>query len=222
MLPLSFKTLASHAPVILFLGAHSDDIEIGCTGTVMNLADQLPEARVHWVVFSALGARESEARASAAELLAPLKESSVETYGFKDGYFPQAMSDIKDHFEALKQRIKPDIIFTHERNDLHQDHRIINELTWNTFRDHFVLEYEIPKYDGGLGNPNFFINVAQDKVQRKCEHLMKHFATQSNHHWFTADLFSGLMRLRGVECRSNSGFAEAFYSRKATFHWDGV
>jgi LmbE family N-acetylglucosaminyl deacetylase len=206
-------------PTILFLGAHSDDIEIGCGGSILKLSEENPEAHIHWVVFSAAGDRETEARQSATAMLAPFHSSQIETFDFKDGYFPHFNSAIKDQFEKLKAELVPDIIFTHHRDDLHQDHRIIGELCWNTFRDHFILEYEIPKYDGGLGNPNCFVNLPQPIVNKKCEHLNKHFATQRNQHWFSDDLFSGLMRLRGVECRSPSGFAEGFYSRKATLSW---
>gem|GEM_PF-4872953 len=152
-------------------------------------------------------------------MLQPFQSSKIDTFGFKDAYFPQFVGDIKNRFEALKAQISPDIVFTHQRNDLHQDHRVIGELTWNTFRDHFILEYEIPKFDGGLGSPNCFVSLPEPIVSRKCDHLNHHFASQRDQHWFADDLFRGLMRLRGVECRSPSGFAEGFYCRKATLSW---
>ena len=212
--------LSSSEPIsILLLGAHSDDIEIGCGGTLMRLAEALPHAHIHWAVFSASGLREEEARNSAAQLLSPFRSSEVSIFDFKDGYFPQGMGDIKDRFEAIKSQISPDVIFTHHCDDRHQDHRIMGELTWNTFRDHFILEYEIPKYDGGLGSPNHFVTLSEAVVTQKCHHLIQHFASQRNQHWFSEDLFRGLMRLRGVECRSATGFAEGFYCRKAIMSW---
>lgn len=219
MLSLTPLISSEQTPAILFLGAHSDDIEIGCGGTILKLAEENPEAHIHWVVFSARGARETEARQSAEELLKPFHSSDIEILGFKDGYFPQFTGEIKDHFETLKTRLSPGMVFTHHRDDLHQDHQIIGDLTWNTFRDHYILEYEIPKYDGGLGSPGCFIHLSRSIVDKKCEHLDRHFASQRDQHWFTDDLFSGLMRLRGVECRSPSGFAEGFYSRKAILTW---
>ena len=204
---------------ILFLGAHSDDIEIGTGGTIMRLAKETPQAHAHWVVFSARGRREEEARASAAPFLGLFQSSELSVFDFRDGYFPQCFGEIKNRFEELKPRICPDIIFTHHGNDLHQDHRLVGELTWNTFRDHLILEYEIPKYDGGLGNPNFFVTLAEAEVARKCDHLVQHFASQRESHWFSDDLFRGLMRLRGVECRSPTGYAEGFHCRKAILSW---
>lgn len=219
MLPLSFSFPEDHRPVILFIGAHSDDIEIGCGGSILRIAREMPDAHIHWVVYSASGARANEARLSANGLLGPVQSSEIELLDFRDGFFPQHAGDIKDHFESLKARLVPDIIFSHHRADLHQDHRVINELTWNTFRNHLILEYEIPKYDGDLGSPNCFTTLSAAIVANKCEHLARYFSSQRDHHWFTADLFSGLMRLRGMECRSPSGFAEGFYCRKATLDW---
>jgi len=209
----------SESVSILFLGAHADDIEIGSGGTIMRLAMEAPHAHAHWVVFSARGQREEEARASAAPSLGLFRSSELSIFDFRDGYFPKYFGEIKDRFEAIKSRICPDVIFTHHRNDLHQDHRLVGELTWNTFRDHFILEYEIPKYDGGLGNPNFFVTLTEAEVTRKCDHLIQHFASQRKLHWFSDDLFRGLMRLRGVECRSPTGFAEGFHCSKAIFSW---
>jgi len=212
--------LRTSQPVtVLFLGAHGDDIEIGTAGTIRRLASEVPQAHVHWVVFSAHGQREEEVRKSAAQFLGLFGSSELSIFDFRDGYFPQFTGEIKDRFEEIKTRISPDVIFTHHSHDRHQDHRLVGELTWNTFRDHFILEYEIPKYDGGLGDPNFFVALSEAEVTEKCDHLIQHFASQRTLHWFSNDLFRGLMRLRGTECRSPSGFAEGFHCRKAIFSW---
>ncbi|PWB70369.1 MAG: PIG-L domain-containing protein [Anaerolineales bacterium] len=202
---------------ILLLGAHSDDIEIGLGGTILRLADEYPNLAVTWVVFSATGDRAVEARKSAEDFLQGVPNKQIFLKEFKDGYFPSRVADIKDVFEELKKSLSPDVIFTHYRNDLHQDHRQLNELTWNTWRDHFILEYEIPKYDGDLGNPNFFVALDDELCERKTDLLMRHFQTQSNKHWFSPETFNALMRLRGVECKSTGGYAEAFYGRKVSF-----
>ncbi len=198
---------------LLFLGAHSDDIEIGCGAAVLRLARECRGAAVHWVVFASTPERADEARGSAAEFLAGFSKPKVEVLSFRDSHFPSQIADIKSRFESLKAS-EPHLVFTHCRQDLHQDHRVINELTWNTFRDHAILEYEVPKYDGDLASPNFFVPVDAESASAKARLLVKHFGTQRAKHWFTEDLFLGLMRLRGVECRSESGFAEAFYARK--------
>jgi len=215
-----FPELRTSQPVtVLLLGAHGDDIEIGTAGTIRRLASQMPHAHVHWVVFSAHGQRKEEARKSATRFLGLFGSSELSIFDFRDGYFPQFSGDIKDRFEEIKTRISPDVIFTHHSHDRHQDHRLVAELTWNTFRDHFILEYEIPKYDGGLGDPNFFVTLSETEVTEKCDHLIQHFASQHELHWFSNDLFRGLMRLRGAECRSPTGFAEGFHCRKAIFSW---
>lgn len=201
---------------VLCLGAHSDDIEIGCGGTILRLAAEYPDLCFYWVVFGASGPREEEAKASAAEFLANAKESRVIVEGYRDGFFPYHGAEIKDYFERLKREISPTLIFTHYRNDLHQDHRLLCELTWNTFRNHLILEYEIPKYDGDLGSPNFFVHLDEAQCQRKVDALLDHFQTQGNKDWFTRETFYALMRLRGVESKAPSGYAEAFYGRKIT------
>jgi LmbE family N-acetylglucosaminyl deacetylase len=202
-------------PCILFLGAHSDDIEIGCGATVLHLANELAGAEIHWVVFSAQEARLKEATTSAEDFLSAFAGRNIEVHAFRDAYFPSSFEQIKDVFEKLQRRISPHLIFTHHKSDLHQDHRLIGELTWNTFRDHLILEYEIPKFDGGLGDPNFFLPVSNDLCELKIKKLLHHFDTQKDKQWFSPDLFSGLMRLRGLEGASPSGLAEAFYCRKA-------
>jgi LmbE family N-acetylglucosaminyl deacetylase len=217
MLKLVFDKPKDAQLNILCLGAHSDDIEIGLGGTVLRLVGEYPKLAVTWVVFSAIGNRAEEAQKSAEDFLLGVPNKQILLKEFKDGYFPSRVADIKDVFEELKKSLSPDVIFTHYRNDLHQDHRQLNELTWNTWRDHFILEYEIPKYDGDLGNPNFFIALDEKLRDKKIELLMRHFQTQANKHWFTPETFGALMRLRGVECKSAGGYAEAFYGRKVSF-----
>lgn len=198
---------------ILALGAHSDDIEIGAGGTIRKLIRENPGARIVWVVLSALGQRAEEARRSAERFLKGAGDSEVVLHGFRDGHFPAEWADVKTVFEGLKA-FAPDLVLTHYGEDRHQDHRVISELTWNTFRDHPILEYEIPKYDGGLGSPNVFVPVAHQDADEKIAALMACFPTQAGKDWFDDLTFRGLMRLRGLECRSTSGLAEAFYARK--------
>ena len=200
----------------LFLGAHSDDIEIGAGGTVQTLLQRYPDAHVDWVVFSSAGVREQEALGSAAEFLEDIAGKDVLLGGFRTSFFPYDGADIKEFFEKLKARGTPDLILTHYRDDLHQDHALVSKLTWNTFRDHLILEYEIPKYDGDLGRPNMYVPIAQEAVDRKIGAIMRHFGSQSKRQWFTEDTFTSLMRVRGVECNAPSRFAEAFHLRKAT------
>ncbi len=199
---------------VLCLGAHSDDIEIGCGGTVRTLIASHPGIEFDWVVLSALGERRREAEAGAAAFLSGAARASVTVEEFRDGYFPYAGAGIKDWFEGLKRSVDPDLVLTHHRRDLHQDHRLVSELTWNTFRDHLVLEYEVPKYDGDLGAPNVFVPLDEKAYRTKVETLLAVFKTQSGNAWFTADAFQALMRLRGVESNAPSGHAEAFYGRK--------
>lgn len=214
MLRLRFDAGGKPPRVALFLGAHCDDVEIGCGGTLLRLLQDYPQLSVVWVTFSGSDAREKETRAAAARLLRKAQAPRVIVHRFRNGYFPWAGAEIKDAFELLKREVEPDIIFTHLRGDLHQDHRIINELTWNTFRDHLILEYEIPKYDGDLGAPNFFIPLDAAHCDEKVETLMSCFPSEAGKHWFSRETFMGLMRLRGMECNASSGYAEAFYSRK--------
>ncbi len=200
---------------ILCLGAHSDDIEIGCGATILELIAAYPRARIVWVVLSGDGTRELEARRSARLFLKGAARTEVIVRGFRDGFFPAQNSAIKEFFEELKQRTNPDLILTHYREDRHQDHRVVSDLTWNTWRNHLVFEYEIPKYDGDLGTPNVFVPISVTSARRKARDLCSVFRTQRNHHWFTRDVFLGLMRIRGLECCAPSGYAEAFHSRKA-------
>ena len=215
MLPLSLSRPAAAPIKLLVLGAHSDDAEIGCGGTVLKLAGEGALAEVCWVVLSGKGDRIEEARASAEAMLDGVPSKRILQPGFRDGFFPYDGADIKAFFEQELKSFAPDMILTHQRHDLHQDHRITCDLTWNTFRNHLILEYEVPKYDGDMGRPGFFVPIAEDVSRRKVEHLMTHFGTQVSRHWFTADLFEGLLRLRGMECNSPTLHAEAFYCRKA-------
>jgi LmbE family N-acetylglucosaminyl deacetylase len=201
------------APRLLALGAHSDDIEIGCGGTLLELADRYPDMAVDWVVFSATGERAAEARASAADFCAGL-DLHVEVRMFPENLFPWHGPDLKAHLEAVRRRARPDLVLTHWRGDAHQDHRTLGELTLNAFRDQLVLEYEVPKFDGDLGRPTVYSVLRPEVVQRKVDLLMKHFASQHHRPWFEPEVFRSLLRLRGVECVAGSGYAEAFHPRK--------
>jgi LmbE family N-acetylglucosaminyl deacetylase len=211
--------LGAGAREVLFLGAHCDDVEIGCGGTLISLARARPDVQLRVVLFSGDAVRAAESKAAIHRLVPAGARCEVEIHGFRDGFFPMEAVHIKETFEDLKRRCQPDLIFTHYEQDRHQDHRSICELTWNTFRNHMVLEYEIPKYDGDLGRPTFFMPLASDVVQHKIAALVASFPTQAGKRWFTPDLFSGLMRIRGMECNSPSGFAEAFYVRKLCGSW---
>jgi len=199
---------------VLCLGAHADDIEIGCGGTMLTLLDTVKPLSVTWVVFSAAGPRAEEARRAAGSCLAAAATREVVVHDFRDGFFPHTGAAIKEKFEELKTRPSPDLVFTHYRHDLHQDHRVLSELTRNTFRDHAILEYEIPKYDGDLGRPNVFVPLESSVVQRKVDLLLSSFPSQSGKRWFTDDLFRAHLRLRGMECNSPSNHAEAFHGHK--------
>jgi LmbE family N-acetylglucosaminyl deacetylase len=199
---------------ILCLGCHSDDIEIGCGGTILKLAAENPDCVFHWVVFSAIGARAAEASDAATQLVDPSRLKGPHLKAFRDGFMPFAGAEIKGVFEELKQTISPDLILTHYRKDAHQDHRLISGLTWNTFRDNLILEYEIPKFDGDIGQPGVFVPLPREMVEKKVRLIVDTFRSQSDKRWFQAETFFSLMRLRGMECNAPSGYAEAFYGRK--------
>lgn len=217
MLNLNLNIPTDRVPHFLFIGAHCDDIEIGCGGAVLELAQRYPEAVVYWVVLSGNSVRRKEAVRAAKAFARNWSSVEILIKDFRESYFPSQFDLIKDFFEDLKVRTRPDMIFTHFREDLHQDHRVVSEMTWNSFRDHMILEYEIPKYDGGLGSPSFFIPISSKARRRKVDILMRIFQSQKYKHWFTSETFGALMRLRGLECNSTSGYAEAFYSRKLVF-----
>jgi len=202
---------------VLALGAHADDIEIGCGGTLLRLAAERPDLEVTWVVLCSTPERAQEAQASAEAFLSGVRRGQVVVKSHRDGYLPWSGDRVKEDFEALKGTVAPDIVFTHYREDRHQDHRTVSDLTWNTWRNHLVLEYEIPKYDGDLGAPNLFSPLAAATVDRKIELVLAGFPTQAGKPWFTADLFRAVARIRGMECAAPEGLAEAFYCRKAVF-----
>ena len=214
MIHLNLDSVPGGPLSVLCLGCHSDDIEIGCGGTVLRLRDQYPNCIFHWVVFSAIGIRETEARRGAELFAGENRRENVVLKDFPDGFMPFAGGEVKAVFEYLKNTISPDLIFTHNRNDAHQDHRLIAELTWNTFRDHFILEYEIPKYDGDLGQPSVFVPLEAEIYERKVRYILDAFQSQRTKRWFQESAFLSLMRLRGMECNALSGYAEAFYGRK--------
>ena len=199
---------------VLCLGAHSDDIEIGVGATLLTMIGHGIHLEVQWCVLSGAGDREHEARASAADFLLGAAGANIEVMSFRDGFFPEQGEAIKSWFETLKTRVKPDVILTHRRDDAHQDHRSVCRLTWNTFRDHCIFEYEVPKWDGDLGQPNVYVPVAADTIKRKINLLTMHFGSQRPKHWFDEETFRGLARLRGMECRAQEHYAEAFFARK--------
>jgi LmbE family N-acetylglucosaminyl deacetylase len=199
---------------LLFIGAHSDDIEIGCGGTVLRLMKELPVSRVTWVVLSGNETRADEARRSARKYVPRRTELQIRQGTFRESYFPYVAAEVKEFFDRLGREVKPDIVFTHYRDDRHQDHRLLSELTYNTFRDHLIFEYEIIKLDGDIGNPNVYVSLDAATVRRKVKLVMDAFGTQRDKRWFSEDVFRGLLRIRGVEAGSPSGYAEAFYGRK--------
>lgn len=213
MIRFELEAGASRNLQILCLGCHSDDIEIGCGGTILRLARQYPECTFHWVVFSAPGIRADEARCGA-KVFAGERLDTLLLKDFRDGFLPFAGAEIKAIFEELKGQLSPDLILTHSRTDAHQDHRLVAEMTWNTFRDHMILEYEIPKYDGDMGQPSVFVALEADLYRQKVAQVVNIFKSQQTKRWFREDTFLALMRLRGMESNAPSGYAEAFYCRK--------
>lgn len=199
---------------VLCLGAHADDLEIGCSGTLLTLLEQNRHVRVTWVVFSASAERAREAVESARTLLAPAQDKEIIVKEFRDGFFPADGARLKEAFEEIKKSVVPDVIFSHHRADLHQDHRLVADLTWQTFRDHFILEYEVPKYDGDLGAPNVFVPLPEPVCRRKIAHILASFPSQADRRWFREEVFAALLRLRGLESNAPSDHAEAFYVRK--------
>ena len=213
MLKLECAVKKDHPLKILCLGAHSDDIEIGCGGTILRLLKEYKESSAYWIVLSANAERRAEAEKSARLFLEKAARNDILVKNFRESYFPYIGDEIKLFFESLKE-IRPDIIFTHYRHDLHQDHRLISELTWNAFRDHHILEYEVMKYDGDIGTPNYFVHLDRRTCQKKVSQIVKSFQSQRTHHWFTEDAFLALLRLRGIESNAPEKYAEAFYCRK--------
>lgn len=214
MLPFALGAGRGGPLRILCLGAHCDDIEIGCGGTMLKLAAERPDADFQWVVLSSDPVRAAEARDGAAQFLQGAASRTLVVETFRNGYFPWVGAAIKDFFETLKKDPAPDVIFTPWREDRHQDHRLVSDLTWNTFRDHTILEYEIPKYDGDLGRPNLYVPLDAATAEEKSRLVMNVFRSQADKPWMTEETFRALMRLRGIECASPSGYAEAFHARK--------
>ena len=211
---LEFEMIRSDRPrTILLLGAHCDDIEIGCGATLHQFAAANISARIVWVTFSSTEERRMETKNAAARILTGVQDASIEIMNFEESNFPSHLAKLKNCFEKLKE-LRPDIIFTHYRSDLHQDHRTISDLTWNTFRNHLILEYEIPKYDGDFGTPNIFVPMTRAALTEKCDTLLNCFASQRSRTWFTSETFEAVARLRGIECGAPDGYAEAFYCRK--------
>ncbi len=213
MIRLHLDGGAGRALQVLCLGCHSDDIEIGCGGAIMKLAAER-DCVFHWIVFSAAGVRGVEAERAAKQFVDPARLKGPILKSFPDGFMPYVGAEVKALFEELKRAVSPDLIFTHNRNDAHQDHRLISELTWNTFRDHLILEYEIPKYDGDMGRPSVFVPISAEIGERKVGLIMDAFRSQGGKNWFQRETFFSLMRIRGMECNAPSGYAEAFYARK--------
>lgn len=199
---------------ILCLGAHADDIEIGCGGAVLKLLEENQDASVHWIVLHGSGDREGEALRSAELFLTNAQCTSIRIEQFPDTLFPYRSEEIKAYFNDLGRRISPDIVFTHRLEDRHQDHRLVSELTWNTFRDHMIMEYEIPKYEGDLGTPNIYVHLDESICKRKIDIIVDSYTTQKPKPWFSAETFWAMLRIRGIEAKSTSGFAEGVYCRK--------
>jgi len=213
MLSLKFSKNRGEKLRILCVGAHCDDIEIGCGGTLLKIIEENDNVEIKWLVFASNEKRRKEAERSAGIFLENVSDKEVTILDYKDGFLPADWNEIKNSFESLKE-FSPDLIFTHYREDLHQDHRVINELTWNTFRDHLILEYEIVKYDGDLGNPNLFVPLEVKYLKKKKEFLFECFKSQLDKQWFDESLLTSLPRIRGVQCASETNYAEAFYTRK--------
>ena len=207
---------------VLCIGAHCDDIEIGCGGTLLALQRRYPGCRVHWLILTSVPARRSEALAAAQALVKPACRGETLVCDFPDGMLPGHLVQVKERFEAFKALIAggPDLILTHHGLDRHQDHSLVSQVTWQTFREHMIWEYEIPKYDGDLLTPNLYVPVSATAAARKVRVIVKAFASQRGKSWFTADNLLAMLRLRGLECRSPSGFAEGFHCRKLVF--DGL
>jgi LmbE family N-acetylglucosaminyl deacetylase len=212
MLSLSLNSLAAGAN-ILCIGAHCDDVEIGCGATLLRMARDYPDATIRWAIFSGNEARTRESLQAAASLLGDTRVS-VQFFGFRESHFPERYAELKASMETVRAAGNADLVFTHRLEDRHQDHRTLAELTWNAFRNHLIMEYEIPKYEGDLGHPNVFFPASEADLDKKVAVLMSAFPSQAGRSWFTPDTFRAMARIRGVECASPTGFAEAFHMRK--------
>ena len=217
MLKFNFEEKSDSPYNILCLGAHCDDIEIGCGGTILKLIEKYQNLVFYWAIFSSNSQREKEAYESAKQFLKGAAVKKIAIANFRDGFLPFIAIEVKELFENLKQEFQPDLILTHYRNDIHQDHRLISDLTWNTFRNHLILEYEIPKYDGDLGIPNFFVHLDPTICQHKTNLILSSFQSQIEKQWFTEETFLSILRIRGIESNAPEKYAEAFYCRKVVF-----
>ena len=199
---------------LLCIGAHCDDIEIGCGGTLLALQQQHLDCRIHWLVLTSTPSRREETLAAATAFMRPSARGEVRICDFRDGFLPAHFTDVKAQFESFKRLVEPDLVFTHYGMDRHQDHSLTSQVTWQTFRDHMVWEYEIPKYDGDLATPNMYVMLPEAIAAQKVDVIMRSFASQAGKPWFKADNLRAIMRLRGLESRAQSGFAEGFHCRK--------
>jgi LmbE family N-acetylglucosaminyl deacetylase len=217
MIQAGFKYDSEKGINIFAVGAHCDDIEIGCGATLLKLFEEYKIGHIKWVVFASTPQRKKEAIASAEQFLSDVKHKEIVVLDYRDAFLEQSKFEIKEHFELFKKDFNPDLVFTHYRNDRHQDHRLLSDLVWNTFRNHLVLEYEIPKYDGDLGVPNMFVEIRSELADRKAQILLDCFESQLGKHWFDKETFLALMRIRGMEAASKEKYAEAFHLRKLVF-----
>lgn len=218
MIPLSLSKADGEPLNVLCVGAHCDDIEIGCGGTLLSILRKNSDVSIYWQVLCSSPTREIEAKNGAKRFCEEARSLEINIHRFRDGFLPFAGTEVKECFEQCKQEFEPDIVFTHYRDDRHQDHRMVADLTWNTYRNHLILEYEIPKWDGDLGSPNTFVNIDKAVADKKIESLISVYPSQKNKNWFTRDLFWSMLRIRGMESNSPSKLAEAFYARKLILH----
>jgi LmbE family N-acetylglucosaminyl deacetylase len=202
---------------LLCLGAHCDDIEIGAGGTLLKMFENYPISYVKWVVFASNEVRKQEAIASAKRYLEGVPKHDIVVLDYRDAFLSYSGHEIKEHFEAIKREFTPDLVFTHYRNDRHQDHRLLSDFAWNTFRSHCIWEYEIPKYDGDLGIPNTYVQLTEAQANKKIDIILESFASQEGKHWFDRETFQALMRIRGMESACLTKYAEAFHVRKAIY-----
>ena len=214
MMPLLINPDPTQPFRVLCFGAHCDDIEIGCGGTILRLLAERPEVHIRWVVMSGSAERRTEAEVSAQSFLAQAENSAVEVHSYRESFLPQQWGAVKDEIERVKSEFHPNLVFTHRRDDAHQDHSLLGELVWNSFRDHLILEYEIPKYDGDMGQPNLFVPLSEENASRKVSLLWESFPSQRRRAWFDDRTFFALLRLRGMECNAPHGWAEGFHVRK--------
>ncbi|HXD05105.1 MAG TPA: PIG-L deacetylase family protein [Burkholderiaceae bacterium] len=222
MLALTLQSPQRPRLEVLCVGAHCDDIEIGCGGAVLSLQREGRACRFHWLVLSSVPQRRDEASAAFEAMVMPQNRGELRVFGLRDGLLPSHFAELKSYFEQMKSDVEPDLIFTHHGADRHQDHAIVSQVTWQTFRDHTIWEYEIPKFDGDLSTPNLYVPLSSDVAAMKVDVIMTSFASQAGKPWFKADNLQAMMRLRGIESRSGSGFAEAFHCRKLLFRESGA